>query len=145
MVGAAGLDVRVMIVEAKIDEPRFGLIIPLALAIPKLGRAGLEGDAIQSDPKPGAIGPLRLRCGLGIEREMKVVVLRGYRVRVSAPGELAWGVVGQTISSDHALAARNSDRDPICADLRRDALAGRGAGVLGICGDDYSAQPKEEE
>src|SRR5437660_1288778 len=62
MVSARGLNVRIILVEAQIDEAGFGFVIPFTVAVPELRRARLKGNPIQCHPKPCAPSRSRL-CG----------------------------------------------------------------------------------
>ena len=76
MVGSLGLDVGVIVVQAKIDKTGFRFVHPFALAIVKLARARLEWNAVQRDTKPISFRPNRRGGFHRMNGHLEVVILR---------------------------------------------------------------------
>src|SRR6185295_4969331 len=94
MIRASWLHVRVIEVESKVNESGLRLIIPLALIVPEFTRSRLERHAVDRDAEPRAPGLARCGVRLRICWNMKVIILRGNPIWISATGKLSGRVVG---------------------------------------------------
>lgn len=111
VVGAVRLDVGVVVVDAEIDRPRQGLILPLRVAVPPLRGKWVKHHPVHSHAK-GLHGELGgLTGNLGLSRHLEGVVLRGDRIRIPAPGKLPDIVVRNAVGADDALPAIDGDRN----------------------------------
>ncbi len=112
MVGAVGLHVGVVGIEAERERAAEGVVVPagVAVVVPHLGGAGIEQHAIDRDAEGLAAQRHRPGGGHGLRRHREAVALRADAVRVIRVGEAASGVIGQAIRGDDALVARDGDR-----------------------------------
>jgi hypothetical protein len=119
VIRAGRLHVRVVLVEAEVDEAGLRLVIPLAVALPELRGARLERHAIDRHAEERAIGRRRPRGDAWRERAAEDIVLRADRVRVAAARKIAGLVIGDAVRADGAEAVA-LDRDGAWIGQRRE-------------------------
>ena len=76
MIRTSRLNVRVALIQAKINEPGLGFVVPFVLTVPEFSRARLERNTVECHAKPCALSGPGYRICLWLERDAERVTLR---------------------------------------------------------------------